>query len=134
MWRLYLIGAGIAALIAGGFIVYYRHISDEAAKVPGLERQISDADKLADDLAVKLAAAEAARHQADLDFSAWQRNAARILADIKNGGAHAAAAANPACAPGDDDRRLRNEALNRLAGSGPYRGTASLPNAANAAR
>lgn len=95
-----------AALLLGGataFYLHYEHLQSEAAKVPVLEQRVADYAKADED-----------RQKVDLALSTWQNAKSDIISTIRKGMSHAPVAVNPVCAPSDDDRRMRNEALARV--------------------
>lgn len=99
-------GALIVVMVLGGlttFYLHYQHLQSEAAKVPVLEQRVNDYAKADED-----------RQKVDAALSTWQNAKSDILSTIRKGMSHAPIAVNPVCAPNDDDRRMRNEALARV--------------------
>lgn len=114
-------GALIVVMVLGGittFYLHYEHLQSEAAKVPVLEQRVADYAK-----------ADIDRQKVDAALSTWQNAKTDILTTIRKGMAHAPIAVNPVCAPSDDDRRVRNEALARVLpdAAGASHGTDAKP-------
>jgi len=122
------LGGALAAVLAiGALCLHYRALEADAALVPGLEQHVASDDSRANALAAQLAAANAARDSADHALTAWQANKTELIDAIEKEGHHATAATDAHCAPGDADRKLRNDALAKLAGFGQAAGAARLP-------
>lgn len=111
-WRWAL--GGLAALAIGIYVAAwfgnYRHLEAEAAKVPALKEAVAARDGLIS----AMKKADADRAKADADLSAWQASARDILAQIRKGMKNAPIQINPVCWPSDNDRRLRNDAIDQL--------------------
>jgi hypothetical protein len=107
-------GALALGLFAAALFAHVRHIEKQAALVPTLEARIASDEARANALATALAKTDAARAEADRALSRWQVLKDNLLATLNKEARHATAAKNPLCAPHDDDRRLRNAALDRL--------------------
>ena len=120
-------GALVAVLAIGAAYIHYRALEADAARVPGLEQRVASDDSRAGALAAQLAAANAARDSADRALTAWQAGKTDIIDAIEKEGHHATAATDAHCAPGDADRKLRNDALARLTGLGQAAGAARMP-------
>ena len=122
------LGGALAAVLAIGVLyIHYRSLEADAALVPGLEQRVAGDDSRANALAAQLSAANAARDSADRALTVWQANKAEIIDAIEKEGHHATAATDAHCAPGDADRKLRNDALAKLTGPGQAAGAARLP-------
>jgi hypothetical protein len=113
--------AVITVAAAGWFWIHYNHLKEEAAEVPGLQREIHDLgllhahdDSEAAKAALQIVANDAARRQSELDFEKWNDLRNSIHDELKRLTSHAAATTNPVCAPTDDERRMWNAALDRL--------------------
>ncbi len=121
--------AGLLAIVLAlaAAYVHVRTLSAEAARVPALSQQIASNEARANALSGKLAAADAARRAADDALSAWQAQKAATLETIGKEEQNAPASRDPACAPRDIDRWLRNDALGRLTRFDEARGAARLP-------
>ncbi len=122
------LGGALAAVLAiGALYIHYRALEADAALVPGLETRVASDDGRASALAAQLSAANAARDSADRALTAWQANKTDIIETIEKEGHHATATTDAHCAPGDADRRLRNDALAKLTGFGQAAGATRLP-------
>lgn len=102
----------------GGFIWHYRHISAEAAKVPLLEEQIKSANARATDAAEQLAINNTRHDRVDTLLSEWQGTKNEILRNLRNL-PRPAVATLAQCAPSVADRRVRNDAISAVLGTGP---------------
>lgn len=104
----------LAAAIMGFFIVSwvsdYNDMKAQASRVPGLEAAISAKDAVI----TAMRKADADRTEADKKLSDWQHSKDQILAAIRKDMNNAPVHVDPICAPTDDDRRVRNEALGKL--------------------
>lgn len=104
-WK-WLLG-GIATLVIGiyaaSWLHHYHQLETDAAKVPGLTAQITVMQK-----------ADKDRQAADAKLTSWQDAKADIIANIRKGMRNAPIETNPVCLPTADDRRVRNEALDKL--------------------
>ena len=123
------LGGALAVVAAvGAFYVHYRALGAEAAQVPGLEQRITRDDSRAVALAAQLAAANAARANADRALSAWQASKDDVVDSLKKEEPHVAASQDRRdCLPSDADRELRNAALDRLTGAGQAASAARMP-------
>lgn len=120
-------GAIIVGLVAMWLWHTWEANAAAAAKVPVLTKQLNDEHAKADDLANQLAASQAKRDAAEKELADWQGLKGPIIDALKQGGMNAAASKIKACLPSADDRRLRNEAIQRLLGSGPPANAAPVP-------
>jgi hypothetical protein len=111
-WRWAL--GGLAAIAVGIYLAawfgHYRRLESDAATVPALKEAVAARDGLI--FAMKKADAD--RAKADSDLSAWQASAADILAQIRKRMKNAPIEINPLCWPSDNDRRVRNDAIDQL--------------------
>jgi hypothetical protein len=122
------LGGALAVLAAAGaFYLHVRALAAEAAEVPGLEQRITSDDRRAAALSATLAAANAARADADRALSAWQASRDGVVNSLKEEEPHVVASQDGHCAPSAADRELRNSALAKLTGFGPAAGAARLP-------
>lgn len=104
-WK-WLLG-GIAALVVGlyvySWVSHYHHLEAQAAKVPALEAFMAKSKQ-----------ADADRIKADQALSTWEAAKGDILATIRKSMKNAPIQTNPVCFPTADDRRLRNDAFDKL--------------------
>lgn len=120
-----------AAVAAGIFVMVIWHKweanAEAARQLPIVQKKLDSEEKDALDLAGKLAKETARREQAERDFAGWQGIKAPLIDAIKEGGRHAVASTNKICLPNADDRRMRNQTLERLLGTGQDPDAARVP-------
>jgi hypothetical protein len=109
-WLLGAIGAAVLGFFVVSWISDYNDMRADAARVPGLEATVAARDAVI--RAMKQADAD--RAAADQKLSDWQHSKDQILSAIRKGMSNAPIHVDPACAPTDDDRRVRNEAIGKL--------------------
>jgi hypothetical protein len=109
-WALGAIGAAVLGFFVISWFSAYNDMKAKAALVPGLEATITARDAVIG----AMKQADADRAAADKRLSDWQHSKDQILAAIRKGMSNAPVHTNPICAPTDDDRRVRNEALDKL--------------------
>lgn len=109
-WALGVLAAIAVGIYVAAWVGHYRHLESEAAKVPALKEAVASRDGLIS----AMKKADADRVKADADLSAWQASAADILAKIRKGMKNAPIQVNPICWPSDNDRRMRNDAIDQL--------------------
>ncbi len=104
-WK-WLLGS-IAALVVGlyvySWVSHYHRLEAEAAKVPALEAFMA-----------KSIQADKDRVAADAALTTWQTAKADILGQIRKSMKNAPIQTNPVCFPTADDRRVRNDAFDKL--------------------
>jgi len=126
-------GIGIAVAAAlGVFLWHYESLVTKAERADQLETALTSVATRADKAERRLAEIDAARAQAERDLTDWQGMKAAIMAALRKGGSNAVAATDPHCAPSDNDRQLRNDALDRLVGPGPAGSAPGVPESAGA--
>lgn len=121
VWLLSLLSPRNLLIVAGAIIVglavwHYVYISDEAAKVPGLQQQVGslrkqhDADEArATKAAIDLVAAYAARDQAVADFEKWRDNLKTVTDKLGNLNHVSPSSKNALCLPTPAERKLWND-------------------------
>lgn len=104
-WK-WLLGGAVAigiAIYVMSWVSHIRHLESEAAKVPALEAFMA-----------KSIQADKDRAAADRALSTWQGAKSDILATIRKSMKNAPIQTNPDCFPSADDRRVRNDAFDKL--------------------
>lgn len=103
----------VGAAVLGLFLVlsHYQNLRAEAAKVPELEKQISNMEIQAQDALASYLSAEAGRKEAEARLTDWQTVRNDVVASIRRELRNAPVATNPVCAPSDDERRMFNDAV-----------------------
>jgi hypothetical protein len=105
---------GAAALGVFLIVIHYQNLRAEAAKVPELEKQISDMEIQAQDALASYLSAEAGRKSAEARLTDWQTVRNDVVASIRRELRNAPVATNPVCAPTDDERRMFNDAVSAI--------------------
>lgn len=99
---------GAAGLFAG--YLYLSNLQATAARVPVLLEAIKGKDALIG----AMKKADADRDRADKELSQWQGVKDDVLAAIRKGMLHAPIHTDPRCFPTADDRRMWNDAFDKL--------------------
>lgn len=138
------VGLSVAALALAGTVWYavssYEHLKAEAAKVPGLEAQVSslsgqiktDDARVASALA-DMKIAQAQRDQAIQDLKTWQGLQTSIDQTLQRITDASKASTTPVCLPTDDERGVWNSSVAALvsadAGNRPAGASGAVPSA-----
>jgi hypothetical protein len=122
----------IGLLTAGGIWLHHYHILEEkAAQYDTLKASFEDQNNRLAKAMVTIHDNEIAARQAADDLRVSTADRASLFAALRKGMANAAVATNPVCFPSDDERGVRNKALERYApgpgGRGAVGGVPAVP-------
>lgn len=110
-----------AAIVIGLAVWHYRHLSSEAAKVPGLERQVKGLtdqhnrdEARASKAAIELVKAYAERDEARANFEKWRDGLKTVTDKLGALNNVSPSSINKLCLPTPAERRLWNDSLRTL--------------------